>query len=468
MSQHAQEPKLSVGRNMKIGLFHLASGMSDVIITGVWNRIMITDLGYAATPVSLLASLRYFLAPLGIWAGRISDQRPIGGYRRMFWIWLGRAMMVASTIALGLTTAALTAGGGAVGMAGKDALHWIAIALSLLLFSLGTAISGSTFLALIYDRAPENQRGRAIGIVWTFLLIGFAVGGFTFGRLLPAHEQGESMLFTPEQLQGLFLGGAIAMGVLWFVSLIGEEKRTQSGQILSKKAQQEYTTSARADLKLVFSLRPMRYFFWYLGLSMFFAFSQDLILEPFGGDVFNMDASITTRFTSYWASMAILGTIVFLILSRRFKSLTNSVMSYLGVGFLVIGFALFTIAAFAIMRPLVTWGLIFLGLGLGIWNVGTTGLMMDMSPAGRAGTFLGFWSLVVTLARGGGVSSAGILRDLGISLTGSMPVAYGICFLLGTIGLGVALYMLWQANIKAYKAEQSRLDTATILAGAMD
>ena len=134
----------------------------------------------------------------------------------------------------------------------------------------------------------------------------------------------------------------------------------------------------------------------------------------------------------------------------------------------MIGFALFTIAAFAIMRPLVTWGLIFLGLGLGIWNVGTTGLMMDMSPAGRAGTFLGFWSLVVTLARGGGVSSAGILRDLGISLTGSMPVAYGICFLLGTIGLGVALYMLWQANIKAYKAEQSRLDTATILAGAMD
>ena len=43
---------------MKIGLFHLGSGMADVIITGVWNRIMISDLGYAATPVSLLTSLR--------------------------------------------------------------------------------------------------------------------------------------------------------------------------------------------------------------------------------------------------------------------------------------------------------------------------------------------------------------------------------------------------------------------------
>jgi hypothetical protein len=117
---------------------------------------------------------------------------------------------------------------------------------------------------------------------------------------------------------------------------------------------------------------------------------------------------------------------------------------------------------------LLPWGLILLGLGLGIWNVGTTGLMMDMSPSGRAGTFLGFWTLVVTFARGGGVSLAGILRDLGLNMTGSAPIAYGICFLLGTIGLAISLVMLWQANIKAYKAQQIQLDTATALVGAMD
>ena len=111
------EQNLSVGRNMKIGLFHLGSGMADVIITGVWNRVMISDLGYAATPVSLLTSLRYFLAPLGIWVGRISDRRSVGGFRRMFWIGIGRAMMVISTIMLGLSTASLVAGGGAVQVA---------------------------------------------------------------------------------------------------------------------------------------------------------------------------------------------------------------------------------------------------------------------------------------------------------------------------------------------------------------
>lgn len=463
-----QEQNLSVGRNIKIGLFHLGSGMADVIITGFWNRIMISDLGYAATPVSLLTSLRYFLAPTGIWAGRISDRRPVAGYRRMFWIWLGRAMMVLSTLGLGVATAQLEAGGGAVGMAGRDGLQWLMIGISLLLFSLGGAISGSTFLALIYDRAPENQRGRAVGIVWTFLLIGFAIGGFGFGRLLPEHKEGQAIVFTPESLQLVFTVAAVAMGLLWFISLVGEEKRVKAGTTFESSGLQEYSSSAIADLKLVFSLRPMRYFFWFLTLSMFFAFSQDLILEPFGGDVFKMDAAITTRFTSQWASMAIIGTIVFLFLSRRYKSLTNTVMSYVGVGFLVGGFAAFTISAFGQVRPMVTVGLILLGIGLGIWNVGTTGLMMDMSPGGRAGTFLGFWTLVVTFARGGGVSTAGILRDLGLNLTGSSPVAYGICFLLGTMGLGVSMYMLRQANIKAYKAEQVKLDAATALVGAMD
>src|SRR5215813_10822983 len=105
-----QEQNLSVGRNLKIGLFHLGSSMADIIITGLWNRIMISDLGYAATPISLLLALRYFLAPLGIWSGRISDRRTVAGYRRLFWIWLGRLMMAGSVFSLGFSTSELARG----------------------------------------------------------------------------------------------------------------------------------------------------------------------------------------------------------------------------------------------------------------------------------------------------------------------------------------------------------------------
>src|SRR5690606_709176 len=99
-------------------------------------------------------------------------------------------------------------------------------------------------------------------------------------------------------------------------------------------------------------------------------------------------------------SMSILGTLVFLYLARRFPQLTNTKVCQIGVSVLLVTFAVFSVSALGEVRGLVTPGLILLGIGLGIWNVGTLGLMMDMSPFGSAGTFLGFWSLVSTMGRG--------------------------------------------------------------------
>jgi BCD family chlorophyll transporter-like MFS transporter len=460
--------QMSMARNFKFGLFHLGSGMADVITTGVWNRIMISDLGFAATPIGLLVALRYFLAPIGVWVGAISDRRALLGFHRLFWIWLGRGMMAASIAALGLVTAHVADG------AAADAGVWLAIALSLLLFSLGNAFSGGTFLALLYDRSSAAQRGRVVGVVWTFLLLGFMVGGIVFGLLLPGAEAGvdagEAAAgpgYTVETLRNLFLIGAAVLGTLWLIALLGEERRN-SAPPHSQAASER--TAPLADLRVAWHSPHTRAFFWFLGLSMLFAFSQDLILEPFGAEVFGMDAGITTRFATYWGSMAILGTVVFLFLGRRFKRLSNTVMSYIGVGALVLTFAVFAFASAAQMRPLVTPGLIFLGIGLGIWNVGTLGLMIDMSPAGRAGTFLGFWTLVVTLARGLGVSGGGVLRDLALRLGMTPDVAYAVVFALGALGLIASLLALRGVNVAAFKAEHQPQSAAAgpVLAAGLD
>jgi BCD family chlorophyll transporter-like MFS transporter len=464
----SNEQNLSISRNMKIGLFHLGSGMADVITSGIWNRIMISDLGFSATPISLLLSLKYFLAPLGVWAGRMSDERSVGGYRRLFWVWLGRAMMAISTATLGLTTANLARG------AAATSLTWLAIAVSLLLFSLGNALSGGTFLALVYDRAPKHQRGRAVGIVWTFLLLGLAIGGPLFATMLPPSKEPaangvRALTFSPDTLQTLFIVAALLMAALWFFSLLGEEKRT--AKPTDKSAETQPTTSLRADLKLAWNNRQTRFFMWYLILSMMFAFAQDFVLEPFAGDVFKMSAAQTARFTEYWGTMAIVGTVVFLWLSRRYKRLTNTVMSYIGVGVLVATFAVLSLSALASIRGLVTPGLILLGIGLGVWNVGTLGMMLEMSPFGRAGTFLGFWTLVVTFARGIGVSGGGIVRDITLSLSQNLSLSYGMVFVLETIGLAAALWALSKVNVQSFQAEQGEAVTSNaerVLAGAMD
>ena len=463
----AKQPNLSVARNLKISIFHLGSGMADVLITGVWNRIMVADLGFGATIVGLLTGLRYFLAPIGIWAGRYSDTRAVRGSRRLFWIWLGRAMMVLSTVSLGFGTAELVAmaQNGVVGQAPFGL--WAVLIVSFLLFSLGSALSGSTFLALVYDRSAEHQRGRAVGLVWTFLLLGFTIGGIFFSVMLP-HEEGTGVgeiAFTSETVQNLFLVTAGILGLMWFFSLLGEEKRDS----IALMQQTEPDTSLRHDLGLVWRSRPMRFFLFYLVLSMVFAFLQDTVLEPFAGQVFDMEAQITNRFSAYWGSMAILGSFGFLFLSRRYPALTNARMSMGGVFFLIIAYVIFAVSSFAEIRGLVTPGLIMLGFGLGIWNIGTLGLMMDMSPLGRAGTFLGFWTLSVTFARGFGVSGGGIVRDVVLSLTGEFTMAYGVVFVIGIVGLGVSWLALSQVNIKDYKSELAgEHDLATVLSGAME
>ncbi len=461
------QPNLSVGRNLKIGVFHLGSGMADVLATGVWNRVMVADLGFSATLVGLLTGLRYLIAPLGVWAGRFSDTHTLGGFRRLFWIWLGRAMMALSAVSLGFATAEL------VRLAQDGKQHpmpptlGLALVVSFLLFSLGNALSGSTFLALVYDRSAEHQRGRAVGLVWTFLLLGFTIGGIFFSLMLP-HETDAApgeIAFTAQSLQNLFLVTAGLLALLWFFSLLGEEKRTAG----IAAAGQQPPTSLRRDLGLVWRSRPMRFFLFYLTLSMMFAFLQDTVLEPFAGQVFGMEARITNRFSAYWGSMAILGSFSLLFLSRRWPALTNSRMSLGGVFVLILAYVLFAISSLAEIRGLVTPGLILLGIGLGIWNIGTLGLMMDLSPPGRAGTFLGFWTLSVTIARGLGVAGGGVVRDLALHFSGTFTVAYGVVFVLGFIGLLVSWLALKQAHIEDFKSGAKQdAELAAALAGAMD
>ena len=125
---------------------------------------------------------------------------------------------------------------------------------------------------------------------------------------------------------------------------------------------------------------------------------------------------------------------------------------------LILTYLVLTLSAVGEIRSLVTPGLILLGLGLGLWNIGALGLMMDMSPAGRAGTFLGFWTLCVTITRGMGVAGGGIVRDLALAATGEHALAYAAVFVLGGVGLLVSWLALRRADLKSRSIRAEALD----------
>ena len=463
--KQSRNANLSTGRNLKIALFHLGSGMVDVLATGVWNRIMVADLGFSAAFVGLLTGLRYFLAPLGVLAGRYSDTHTVGGYRRLFWIWLGRAMMAVSTVTLGFATAELVSRAQAGAADAIPWVIWLALVLSFLLFSLGSALSGTTFLALIHDRAAEHQRGRAVGLVWTFLLVGFAAGGVLFSIMLPQSESAGAIGFTAQSVLNLFVVTAGVLSLLWFFSLLGEERRHAPSASQPSSAR----LSFRSDLALVWRSRRMRFFLYYLTLSMLFAFLQDTVLEPFAGQQFDMGADVTNRFSAYWGGMAIIASFVVLYFAGRRPLFTNANLSRGGILVLSLAYAVFALSALGEARQLVTPGLVLLGVGLGVWNIGTLGLMMEMSPSGKAGTFLGFWTLCVTLARGAGVAGGGILRDIALLLSGEHAIAYGSVFCCGFVGLLVAFLALRQVRqTDPGTSLRTDAEVATVLSHSME
>lgn len=433
-SQGGSERSLSILQNIKIGSFNIGSAMADILGSGVWNRIMIADLGYAATPVSLLLALNYFLAPLAIWTGQRSDHTNWRGYRRLPWIWGGRALMALGFLGLAFMTFELAETG--------NNLWWIGIFLAFTTISIGYICSGSTYTTLIYERAPEHQQGRAVGLAWTMLLGGYAFAGVLFARLLPE--------YTPEGLFLLFGTVVALMALLWFFSIWGEEQRRHPEEIARQTdPNQRNPQHFRKDFQAIWQKKNTRLFFFFIGVSFVSVFAQDQVLEPFGAQMFDLSVGETSRFAAFWGGTALLSSVGALILRRRIPIANYEFLARVGLWVLLGTFLLLTTAAFSSQEALLRPTLIIFGLGLGLWNIGTWGLMVSVSSAEHAGTYFGLWTMASLIFRGGGAVFGGIFRDTSLWLTDSLSIAYGGVFALEAMGIIVALYLLSRIPFEA-------------------
>lgn len=413
--------------------------------------------GFAATPIALLLALRYFLAPLSIWIGQRSDLTNWRGYRRLPYVWGGRLVMALSYVLLGVATLELAGRYDpwlrdfsfdlmniTVTTNAGSALGWLGVVTALMLFSVGSTISSTTFLSLVYDRTPAHQRTRAISVVWFFLILGFAVAGVLYSRLLPE--------YTREGFLALMLTAPAIMMGIWLFSLIGEEMPNKR-RVASRSAEQ--AESFWQTMKQVWASRQTRLFFLFLALTNGLFYTQDVILEPFAGTVFGMPLSTTNRFSAYWGSMTLLAIVLSLMAARRFpKRVNNTTLSRWSVILLVATFVMFACSALLYIRPLVTIALVTMGLGLGMWTVGTLGLMMAMTRAWGAGLYLALWTVASTLARGSGVALGGVLFDVALVLVGGdKAAAYGSVFLLQSIGFAGTLFILARISLAEFERE---------------
>jgi len=431
-----QQPRFSVLRTMKIGTFHIGSSFVDLLTSGVLNRVLITDLGLWATPVALLSALRYLLAPLSIWAGYRSDTRPIFGLRRLPYIWGGRLPMVLSLPLLPVVTALLAGDP-------RSVLGWTLATIAFLVYGVGTLLSGGTYLALVRDSAPPSRRGQALSIVQIFLVVSFPVAGVVYGLLMPNYDQATFWRI-------VLVGMVIAAGCFFF-SLFGEERRGGPAAIDAPTEQQSFL----ALLREMWADRQTRAFFLFLALGAMSAFAQDAVLEPFGGDVFDMSNGETTRFNAYWGTGVLISMVGTVFFTRRRMAHEQTGTTLLGLVLTALPLALLGGIALAEARALLIPVLFLFGLGFGVYTVGAVSLLMAMTADHRAGAYLGLWTVAQLVFRGFGIFLGGFVRDLGLLASGSEPVAYAVVFLLEAIGLLACAWVLLRVDVPGFARERA-------------
>ena len=171
-------------------------------------------------------------------------------------------------------------------------------------------------------------------------------------------------------------------------------------------------------------------------------FAQDQILEPFGGQVFDLSTGETSRFAAFWGTTALLGSIFGLVGYRRVQNFTYTRINTIGIWTLITTFILLTISAYGTVDALIRPTLLLFGLGLGMWNIGTWGLMVSVSSAEKAGTYFGLWTMASLLFRGGGSVIGAAFRDISLALTDKLTFSYGTVFLAEAVVMLIALFII--------------------------
>lgn len=411
---------------LRLGLFQVAAGGLSVLFLGVLNRVMRVELGLDLFRVTLIVGGGHYLGALvAIPFGHFSDSHPVAGFRRSLYILLG-AISAALVLAGSLQVAVWLAESPS---AGRLALGFCFF----LLEGVASYIAGTAFLALVTDLSQPAERGRVTGWIWTMLMLGIILTGILSGAMLTS--------FSLERVRTLFLAGGTAAIALALAAIVRQERRVPTVEMVQGG-------SLWASVRALGANRPARWFAGFLFLSMFSYFMQDVILEPFGGEVFLLTPAETTRFNTYMG----VGVIASMLLggSRLIPRYGKRATTSLGIGIMVIAFlglAGSSLAGAAAALPML---ILLLGTGAGFFTVGGVALMMDMTTARQTGLFVGFWTLIQALAKGPTAIAGGALQSAFLALGASVPAAYAAVFGFEAVGLLVSILLLRQVGAEEF------------------
>lgn len=414
----AASPELPLGRLLRLSLFQVSVGMAMVLLGGTLNRVMILDLGVAAWLVAGMAALPVLFAPLRTLVGFRSDHhRSAIGWRRVPYIWLGTLVQFGGLAIMPFALLVLSGDG--------DGPAWLGqagAALAFLLVGIGMHTTQTAGLALATDLARPDLRPRVVALLYAMLLAGMIASALIFGRLLAE--------FTPLRLVQVIQGAAVATMGLNILALWKQEARRPRKHSPSTTTETLFGPAWNAFI----AVPDRRRFLVAVALGTAGFTMQDILLEPYGGEVLHLSVGDTTTLTAFMAGGALLA---FAFAARALNRGTNAYrLAASGVVIGVFAFAAVMLAAPMDSSLLFRCGSALIGLGGGLFSIGTLTAAMGRDTANDAGLVLGAWGAVQATAAGLGIAAGGILRDLASSVaaTGALgPDMAGAAVGYGTV-----------------------------------
>lgn len=395
----------------RFGLREFAAGMLSVLTLGVLNRVMKVELGIPLALVAVVLAAYNLAAPVAVITGARSDRRPAGVRRRSPYILAGASVMAAAAVlapfaAFWLSPPTIVAAAGALAL--------------FAVMGAGMYGSGAAYFALLADVVTDG-RERAVAVVYSMLMAGIGAGVALSALVMPRYDPAALV-----SLHGIV--ALLIVALTWWAVRGVEDTAVGAPRSLSPRVR---------DLIGVRVVR--RFFVFLLGLT-FFAFLQQAVLEPFGGDVFGLDVRATTAFNGVQIVALIVGMAVAAgaISPRIGKRWTTAA----GAGIAALGTALLAASAAGPSPTLLYGGIVVMGFGLGLLNVGSLALMLDMTTAGAAGTSMGLWTVAHALADGAATAGGGLVHGVGSLLFADGASAYAAVFVVQSIGLLTVLGLL--------------------------
>jgi MFS transporter, BCD family, chlorophyll transporter len=394
---------LPLSRLLRLSLFQVSVGIMLVLLVGTLNRVMIVELKVPASLVAIMISLPLLFAPFRALIGYRSDtHRSHLGWRRVPYMWIGTMFQFGGLSIMPFALLVLSGAGQS-----SNAPAWIGqlgAAVAFLLVGAGVHITQTVGLALANDLVKEESQPKVVGLMYVMMLVGMIASALIFGELLSE--------YSPGRLIQVIQGAAIVIMVLNVVALWKQECRDRA-RVAAREVSVSFSESWSIFCKGNHAIRRLLA----VGLGTMAFTMEDILLEPYGGEILNMSVGATTSLT---ATLAIGGLLGFALASHVLGKGYDAFRMAMNGAFVGLPAFLAVILAAPLGSPtLFAFGILLIGFGSGLFGHGTLTATMRLAPKKQSGLALGAWGAVQATAAGTAIALGGVIRDLASPLAGA-------------------------------------------------